>query len=587
MDEERVGYSFTGDVTSLRSATKEAINLLNRYEGTIKKLASSDKFQVGKTAFTGFQRTVNGLTKQVNSLSHFMNTAPVQMQKSLESESMGVQKAVSSISDSLTFLQNSTSLTTEDVKLVTMYLREARDTMDTVSGRAQALGTSFERVAQLEENTARKSEEVSGRLSSASLKMLQTKPYLDYAKQVDQTFNHTSKSARESMKVFARANELRGFVTAVDKAADRVIAFRERVTGAVQNVRNRFAAMAKVFDPIKSKMQSLKDKTETVRFYMETMAEDVARAFRRVVGSTKESTDGVDRAARSHRSFGTTIKGLVGALGTELRSIGSESKALSKKNSIVALAQRGHEKLSAAVKKLGHFFRSETSRSKRFGSSLDTLHHTVRRAKWMLGRLVLVNIGKFFAKGITESINFTENLNLFRVAMGDTVDQGLKFVNQMSEIYGMDPSNLYKTAGYFYQLTDAIGMTDQASSTLSLSLTKASNDIASLFNVDVQTVVDDLASGMQGMSRSVRKYGMDIRATTLQQTALTLGIQGNVETMSEADRMALRFITMMNQVTNATSQLRENADGTTEVIGDFAKTIEQPANQLSRSFLLS
>jgi phage-related protein len=59
---------------------------------------------------------------------------------------------------------------------------------------------------------------------------------------------------------------------------------------------------------------------------------------------------------------------------------------------------------------------------------------------------------------------------------------------------------------------------------------------------------------------------MDIRTTTLQQTALALGITEQVSTMSEANRQGLRFITMMRQASNAS--------------GDFARTIESPANQL-------
>lgn len=174
--------------------------------------------------------------------------------------------------------------------------------------------------------------------------------------------------------------------------------------------------------------------------------------------------------------------------------------------------------------------------------------------------------GKQFSKAVKESISYIENLNLFTVAMGEAYDESLKFVDGMAELYGMDPSSLMRYAGNFYQLADAISMPDEAAASLSLGLTKATNDIASLFNMPVETVFENLSSGMQGMSRAVRKYGMDIRTTTLQQTALTLGITKQVSQMSEANRMGLRFITMMHQARNAS--------------GDFAHNIEQPANQL-------
>lgn len=213
----------------------------------------------------------------------------------------------------------------------------------------------------------------------------------------------------------------------------------------------------------------------------------------------------------------------------------------------------------------------------KFASSSKSISSSMSK---LAAAIPVAALGKAFAAATKESIAFVENLNLFTVAMGDSIKESTKFIDKMSELYGMDPSNLYRYAGNFYQLSDAIGAPAEASEILSLSLTKAANDIASLFNVDIETVVSNLSSGMQGMTRAVRKYGMDIRAVTLQQTAYNLGITTQVSKMSEADRQALRYLTMMEQVKNATKQVTTATDGASTVIGDFARNIETPANQL-------
>lgn len=243
-------------------------------------------------------------------------------------------------------------------------------------------------------------------------------------------------------------------------------------------------------------------------------------------------------------------------------------------------SQKSFQDLKKSLNSLGSSFSSVSKQTKGLTSNLKSLSGVGSLVSRALSGLVGVKIGDWLAEATKESISYVENLNLFRVAMGQSADQGQKFIDKMSELYGMDPSNLYRYSGYFYELTDAIGMTDAASATLSLSMTKASNDIASLFNVDIETVVNNLASGMQGMSRSVRKYGMDIRAVTLQQTALAYGLTEQVENMSEADRMALRYLTMMDQVKNATSQVVDETVQASGVMGDFARNIETPANQL-------
>lgn len=192
--------------------------------------------------------------------------------------------------------------------------------------------------------------------------------------------------------------------------------------------------------------------------------------------------------------------------------------------------------------------------------------NTTRQINSAIKGLGSIYTGSLLGKMVKQSISYTESLNLFTVAMGEAADTGHKFIESMQEIYGLDPKTLLDQVGNFNQLADAINMPTKAAANMSLTLTKATVDLASLFNVDVNTVFNNLSSGMQGMSRAVRRYGMDIRAVTLQQTALSLGITRQVENMSEADRMGLRFITMMRQARNAS--------------GDFARTIETPANQL-------
>ena len=134
------------------------------------------------------------------------------------------------------------------------------------------------------------------------------------------------------------------------------------------------------------------------------------------------------------------------------------------------------------------------------------------------------------ADSVKESISYVENLNLFTVAMEDSVEAGKEFVSTVQELYGMDPSSIMRYAGNFYQLSDAIDAPAAASERMSLGLTKAAIDVASLFNMPIETVMGNFSSGMQGMTRAVRKYGIDIRVATLRTAALEVGLDGNVAT---------------------------------------------------------
>lgn len=511
MDEnqEEVVYSFVGDVSSLREATQQAISMLGKYDAAMQKAASKDTFKASKTSTTNFQRVVGGIIKQVNTLTTSLNSVGDDLQKSIPNGAEVVASATSDLADVLNYLDSSSTIVSDDMRFLTGVLKETKAGLEAVTSRAQILSSSLKPLEQL--NAAPEIEETN-KAVAASVKHYEAAAAAGF--KVQDAYVASGKSAAESAMAFLKAERAATKMTSVQAVMQRM-----------RTELNMFGAYAskawKQFSdhiaPVTTKLQSFKDKAATILDRVKSLLSQVGSAFRR----TSQEADGE----------GDSFSQLTTRTG----------------------------KLSSMLGKLSGLVSTNTHK-------FTGLSKVTRALKTALNGLLGLSLGRWLSNAANESIRFTENLNLFTVAMGDAYGQGLDFVNQMQELYGMDPSNLMRYAGNFYQLADAIQMPDQAAANLSLGLTKATNDIASLFNVDVETVFENLSSGMQGMSRAVRKYGMDIRTVTLQTTAASLGITAQVESMSEANRQGLRFITMMQQAANAT--------------GDFARTIETPANQL-------
>lgn len=511
MDEnqEEVVYSFIGDNSSLREATKQAIGMLDKYDAAMQKAASQDTFKASKTSVKSFQRTVGGLIKQVNTLTAALNSTGDDLQKSMPNGAAIVSAATTDLADVLSYLDETSNLASDDLKFLTEVLKGTKAELESVASRASVLSSSFKPLEQL--NAPQVLNETSNAAEQAETKLNKV-AFAGF--RVQEAYVASGKSATESAAAIYK----------LTKSTERLNSV-QAVVNRVSNELNFFGAYARsawsqfeaYLSPVIAKLQSFKDKATNVLNRVTSLLSQVSSAFR--------------RTAKSSDSSGNSFDGL----------------------------NKKTKKLSSGLGSLISTLRAATAGSK--GLSIVT-----GLLKSAFKSLVGVSVGEWLAKASNESIKFIENLNLFTVAMGDAYETGFAFVSQMQELYGMDPSNLMRYAGNFYQLADAIKMPDQAAANLSLGLTKATNDIASLFNMDVETVFENLSSGMQGMSRAVRKYGMDIRTVTLQATAASLGIEAEVETMSEANRQGLRFITMMQQASNAS--------------GDFAKNINQPANQL-------
>lgn len=173
--------------------------------------------------------------------------------------------------------------------------------------------------------------------------------------------------------------------------------------------------------------------------------------------------------------------------------------------------------------------------------------------------------GAFLGSAINKSMNFIETINMFQVSMKDTIGVAQEFQDTMSEKFGLDPQVLMKAQAEFNLLTGSMGVVTETSSKMSEGLTKVGVDIASLWNIDVDVAMGKLASGMVGYSRALRDVGIDVSVNALKFEAQSQGITANINTMSQATKMQLRYAAIVRQANAA--------------IGDFSRTIEQPANQ--------
>ena len=483
-EKDKILYEFYGDITSLRSATTEALSLLDKFQQKMDNANSEGIVKASKRAQSGFNNSINQMKKNLEGLRQKLSTVGDVKVPTGGAAFNTLQGTASTLGDTLTRLTFTNNITSKS-------LNAMRDGLRTTNESLKTAAPSFDKLISSEERFQQKTAQIS--------------------------------------------------------------AVATKVSSALSAT---FAKISGHFDPMAVKMQGLKDKASVAGQRITTIFQTVAAAFRR----TSTSADAAD----------ASIKKVEGSSAKATESGKNQNKQLQKTSEGFSSMKQA---ASAAAKAI-------ESGIKSLGKSLDTIKNSVLSVTDAFFALAGVDVGSMLADASKGAIDYVENLNLFEVAMGDSVEVGKKFVNQMQEVYGMDPSNVMRYAGYFYQLTDAIGMSSDASTTLSLSMTKAANDLSSLFNVNVETVVNDLSSGMMGMSRTVRKYGMDIRATTIQQTAYKYGLKENVEQMSEANRQALRYITMLEQAQNALKQTTKDTKGATKEMGDFARNIETPANQL-------
>lgn len=148
---------------------------------------------------------------------------------------------------------------------------------------------------------------------------------------------------------------------------------------------------------------------------------------------------------------------------------------------------------------------------------------------------------------------------------GFTVGVNGELFENYSKNLGADPEALMNYQARIGAVTNAVGLLAEQSVDAQKALSMLSQDLSSLTNTDLESVMTNLQSGLIGQSRALYKYGIDITNATLKEYALENGITKAVSAMSQSEKMQLRLVAILDQSKVAW--------------GDMANTVNSVSNQ--------
>ena len=202
-----------------------------------------------------------------------------------------------------------------------------------------------------------------------------------------------------------------------------------------------------------------------------------------------------------------------------------------------------------------------TESNKKAAMSFTDLFHVISSVARGIER-----VGKIIWSAVDKSMDYTENMNLFSVSMGQYASDAMEYAEQVSDAMGVDTSEWVRNQGIFMTMATGFGVAGDRAALMSKNLTQLGYDLSSFYNIDVETAMLKLKSGLAGELEPLRAIGYDLSQAKLEATALELGITKSVSAMTQAEKAQLRYYAIMTQVTDAH--------------GDLARTLDDPANQV-------
>lgn len=167
---------------------------------------------------------------------------------------------------------------------------------------------------------------------------------------------------------------------------------------------------------------------------------------------------------------------------------------------------------------------------------------------------------------INKSNAYIENANLFEAAMGSSTEAATEFGLKAQSLLGIDFNDWMRNQGVFQTLATGMGVTSEKASVMSQQLTQLGYDISSFYNISVEDAMLKLQSGLAGELEPLRRIGWDLSVARMNAELAAKGFDANANSMTQAEKVALRYEMIMNQVTITH--------------GDMARTIMAPANSI-------
>lgn len=214
-----------------------------------------------------------------------------------------------------------------------------------------------------------------------------------------------------------------------------------------------------------------------------------------------------------------------------------------------------------------------------FNNSVDTMPDRIRRSndgftvmKGILSNIAsmaLYKVGAFLKNTATSAIQTASDLvevqNVVDVSFGESAQVINDWSKTTLEAFGMSELSAKRYAGTMGAMLKSSGLAGDAVNAMSMDMAQLSADMASFYNLDLDTAFQKIRAGISGETEPLKQLGINMSVANMEAFALANGIETAWSEMSQAEQTMLRYQYLMQ--------------ATADAQGDFNRTSDAFANQ--------
>ena len=333
-----------------------------------------------------------------------------------------------------------------------------------------------------------------------------------------------------------------------------------------------------------------------------------------------EKFAGIQTLANSLSKFGGKN---VGKAIASIPLVGRSFASMAREMASVPAISDNLVKLAQALAQFSKQANTASTSSNNFSKSTNFLHQALNRSLMssrrthrgftslasLFGRLyanffLLIRAARALGNAMDYSSSMTEAANVVSVVFGKQANVMDEFAQTAIKDFGMARLSATEFASRFQAMGKTMGITAEqigkandfinskisgneraykdlgdSVADMSINLTKLTADMASLYNQDYADVAADMQAIYTGMTRPLRKYGLDLTQATLKEWAMANGLEYDIEKMSQAEKTMLRYQYVMSRTAGAMGDFQKTAD----TWANAMRTVKQLLQEIART----
>jgi len=206
--------------------------------------------------------------------------------------------------------------------------------------------------------------------------------------------------------------------------------------------------------------------------------------------------------------------------------------------------------------------------ARKWNSAIDSIKNKWKTYSAVAGVAMAATIAAVTAgakKFLASASDLQEVQSKFDVVFAGQEARAESWALTLVNAYAMSTREAKQYLASVQDLLVPMGMDAKAAGVLSNEIVKLSADLGSFNNLPTAQVMENIQSALTGEYESMKKYGIVINATTVQQKALNMGLAATKDELTAGMKAQAAYALMV--------------EGSTAAIGDMSRTMGGAANQ--------